>query len=184
MATTTTPRAAAGGSFLIESPRPEDVFTPAELTDDQRLIGQTAEEFVAKEVTPLIPDLELHKQGLMSSLLKKVGELGLLAAAFQRMQVGRTKSPARCLRKSPDVCVVQRQPGPTPASAPRPRLFRDRGTEEVSAQARDGETIGCYCLSNRRPVPMHRTPRPPCSSGRQALDIERAEDVDQQRRLC
>ena len=52
-----------GGSFLIESPRPEDVFTPAELTDDQRLIGQTAEEFVAKEVMPLIPELEQHKDG-------------------------------------------------------------------------------------------------------------------------
>ena len=62
MATTTAPRSAAlGGSFLIESPRPEDVFTPAELTDDQRLIGQTAEEFVAKEVMPLIPELEAAK---------------------------------------------------------------------------------------------------------------------------
>jgi alkylation response protein AidB-like acyl-CoA dehydrogenase len=81
MATTTTPKAPAlGGSFLLESPRPEDVFTPAELTDDQRLIGQTAEEFVTKEVTPLIPELELHKAGLMPELLKKSGELGLLGA--------------------------------------------------------------------------------------------------------
>ena len=69
MATPITPRASAGGSFLIESPRTEDVFTPAELTDDQRLIGQTAEEFVANEVTPLIADLELHKPGLMAGLL-------------------------------------------------------------------------------------------------------------------
>jgi alkylation response protein AidB-like acyl-CoA dehydrogenase len=78
MATTTTLKAALGGSFLLETPRPEDVFTPAELTDDQRLIGQTAEEFVAKEVTPLIKELEEKKPGLMPSLLKKSGELGLL----------------------------------------------------------------------------------------------------------
>ena len=59
MATTATPGTLApGGSFLLESPRAEDVFTPAELTDDQRLIGQTAEEFVTKEVKPLIPELE------------------------------------------------------------------------------------------------------------------------------
>src|SRR5439155_9729616 len=38
--------AAKGGSFLLESPAPQDVFTPADLTDDQKLIGQTAEEFV------------------------------------------------------------------------------------------------------------------------------------------
>ena len=79
MATTATPGTlASGGSFLLESPRAEDVFTPAELTDDQRLIGQTAEEFVTKEVKPLIPELEQHKEGLMAGLLKKAGEIGLL----------------------------------------------------------------------------------------------------------
>jgi len=79
MATTAAPGTLApGGSFLLESPRAEDVFTPAELTDDQRLIGQAAEEFVTKEVTPLIPELEQHKEGLMAGLLRKAGEIGLL----------------------------------------------------------------------------------------------------------
>ena len=64
MATTATPRSAAlGGSFLLDAPRLESVFTPADLSDDQRLIGQTAEEFVANEVLPRIPELELHKEG-------------------------------------------------------------------------------------------------------------------------
>jgi len=53
-----TPRSAKGGSFLLESPAPGDVFTPADLTDDQRLIGQSAEEFVLKEVFPHIKNLE------------------------------------------------------------------------------------------------------------------------------
>ena len=57
--------AAKGGSFLLESVSPQDIFTPADLTDDQKLIGQTAEEFVLKEVVPLIPDLEAHKPGLL-----------------------------------------------------------------------------------------------------------------------
>src|SRR3989442_12627080 len=55
MATATlTKPAAKGGSFLLESPQPGDVFTPADLSDDQRLIGQTAEDFVLKEVFPPI----------------------------------------------------------------------------------------------------------------------------------
>ena len=79
MATTATPGTLApGGSFLLELPRAEDVFTPAELTDDQRLIGQSAEEFVTKEVTPLIPELEQHKEGVMAGLMRKAGEIGLL----------------------------------------------------------------------------------------------------------
>src|SRR6202158_4288987 len=79
MATATIPRPAAkGGSFLLESPQPGDVFTPADLTDDQKLIGQTAEEFVVKEVMPLVKDLENKKPGLMAELVKKGGEVGLM----------------------------------------------------------------------------------------------------------
>jgi butyryl-CoA dehydrogenase len=69
---------AKGGSFLLESPAPLDVFTPADLTDDQKLIGQTAEEFVLKEVLPLAKDLENKKPGLMAELIRKGGELGLM----------------------------------------------------------------------------------------------------------
>ena len=79
MATATfTKPAAKGGSFLLESPLPGDVFTPADLTDDQKLIGQTAEEFVVKEVLPVVKDLENKKAGLMASLVKKGGEVGLM----------------------------------------------------------------------------------------------------------
>jgi alkylation response protein AidB-like acyl-CoA dehydrogenase len=79
MATATlTKPAAKGGSFLLESPQPGDVFTPADLSDDQKLIGQTAEEFVLKEVFPLIKELENKKPGLMAELVKKGGEVGLM----------------------------------------------------------------------------------------------------------
>src|SRR2546421_1972751 len=70
--------AAKGGSFLLESPAPQDVFTPADLTDDQKLIGQTAEEFVTKEVLPLVKDLENKKAGLMAELVRRGGEVGLM----------------------------------------------------------------------------------------------------------
>ena len=73
-----TKTAAKGGSFLLESPSPHDVFTPADLTDDQKLIGQTAEEFVVKEVLPHVKDLENKKPGLMAELIRKGGELGLM----------------------------------------------------------------------------------------------------------
>ncbi|HKW65015.1 MAG TPA: acyl-CoA dehydrogenase family protein [Candidatus Acidoferrum sp.] len=79
MATATlTKPAAKGGSFLLESPQAADVFTPADLTDDQRMIGQTAEEFVVKEVFPFVKDLENKKPGLMPELIKKGGEVGLM----------------------------------------------------------------------------------------------------------
>ena len=79
MATATLNRTAAkGGSFLLEAAAPADVFTPADLTDDQKLIGQTAEEFVMKEVMPLVKDLENKKPGLMAELVRKGAEVGLM----------------------------------------------------------------------------------------------------------
>jgi alkylation response protein AidB-like acyl-CoA dehydrogenase len=85
---TTTPRGTKGGSFLLESPRPEDVFTPADLNDDQRLIGQSAEEFVIKEVLPQVKNLEAKKAGLLPELVKKAGELGLLSAGIPEQYGG------------------------------------------------------------------------------------------------
>src|SRR5208282_1487144 len=60
-------------------PAPQDVFTPADLTDDQKLIGQTAEEFVIPDVFPHIKDLEEKKPGLMAELTRKAAELGLMS---------------------------------------------------------------------------------------------------------
>src|SRR5258708_22976462 len=89
MATATlTKPAAKGGSFLLESPQPSDVFTPADLTDDQKLIGQTAEEFVLKEVFPLIKDLENKKPGLMAELVRKGGEVGLMGGGVPEQYGG------------------------------------------------------------------------------------------------
>ena len=89
MATATISKPAAkGGSFLLETSLPEEVFTPADLTDDQKLIGQTAEEFSLKEVLPLVKDLENKKPGLMPQLVKKAGEVGLLGGGIPEQYGG------------------------------------------------------------------------------------------------
>ena len=68
-----------GGAFLIESISPQEIFTPEEFTEEQRLIAKAATEFVVGEVQPVIDDIEAQKEGLMPSLVKKAGELGFLS---------------------------------------------------------------------------------------------------------
>ena len=70
--------AAAGGSFLIEDRTPDEVFTPEDFTEEQVMIGQTADDFMAKEVTPRLPELLKLDYELSRELLRKAGELGLL----------------------------------------------------------------------------------------------------------
>jgi alkylation response protein AidB-like acyl-CoA dehydrogenase len=69
-----------GGSFLIESISPEQVFTSEDFNEEQRLIGKAVTEFIVGEIQPVADDLEEKKEGLLASLLKKAGELGFLSA--------------------------------------------------------------------------------------------------------
>jgi alkylation response protein AidB-like acyl-CoA dehydrogenase len=79
MATTTAiPNAKiGGGSFLLESRRPDEVFTPEDFTEQHQLIGQTAEEFAVNEIVPNAEKIEHKDFSISRELLKKAGELGL-----------------------------------------------------------------------------------------------------------
>lgn len=69
-----------GGSFLTEDIDAGRVFTPEEFTDEQKMIAKTTEDYVQTEVLPVVDNLENHEFEHSVRLLKKAGELGLLAA--------------------------------------------------------------------------------------------------------
>ena len=70
----------SGGSFLLESRQPDEVFTPEDFSEQHQLIGQTAEEFAVKEIVPNIEKIEHKDFSVTRDLLKKAGELGLSSA--------------------------------------------------------------------------------------------------------
>jgi alkylation response protein AidB-like acyl-CoA dehydrogenase len=74
----TTLTTARGGSWLIEETPVESVFTPERLSDEHRLIGQTADEFMTNEVLPALERLEQKDWELARRLVQRAGELGLL----------------------------------------------------------------------------------------------------------
>jgi butyryl-CoA dehydrogenase len=67
----------SGGSFLLESRRPEEVFTPEDFTEQHQLIAQTTEEFAVNEILPNAEKIEHKDFSVSRELLKKAGELGL-----------------------------------------------------------------------------------------------------------
>jgi alkylation response protein AidB-like acyl-CoA dehydrogenase len=67
----------SGGSFLLESRRPDEIFTPEDFNEQQQLIGQTAEEFTVNEILPNIEKMEHKDFSISRELIKKAGELGL-----------------------------------------------------------------------------------------------------------
>ena len=150
--TTVSQNVTRGGGFLIAASRPEDIFTPADLNDDQKLIGQTAEEFVEKEVLPLVPELEQHKEGLMPQLVKKAGELGLLGGGVPEEYggTGLDKVSATILaEKLSGYASFAVTHGGHAGIGTVPIVYF--GTEEQMRKylpkIATGEWISCYCLS-------------------------------------
>jgi alkylation response protein AidB-like acyl-CoA dehydrogenase len=73
------PKRVKGGSFLTEERDPQDVFTPEDLSEEQRQIAKTASEFVINEVLPFTDEIEAKNFEISKGLLRKAGELGLMA---------------------------------------------------------------------------------------------------------
>lgn len=70
-----------GGSFLIEDATPDQVFTPEEFTEDQKMFAKTTENFVVNEVVPVLGEIENHNFDHTVRLLRQAGDLGLLGAS-------------------------------------------------------------------------------------------------------
>ncbi len=68
-----------GARFLISKLDTHSLFTPEDFTDEHRMIASTAKQFIEKEVAPFNQKLENQDFDFIVSLLKKAGNLGLLA---------------------------------------------------------------------------------------------------------
>src|SRR5207244_678959 len=78
MPTTTDATVLRGGEFLLQAADADGVFTPERLTEEHRLIGRTAQEFVDNEVLPKLDQLETKDWKLAREMVKVGAGLGLL----------------------------------------------------------------------------------------------------------
>ena len=77
-----------GGEFIVKESTPEEIFAPEELSEEQRMFGQTTKDFVLTEVMSKLDRIEKLEEGLTPSLLEKAGELGLLGAGLPEQYGG------------------------------------------------------------------------------------------------
>ena len=75
-------QATRGTAFLIEDSRPQDIFTPEDLSEEHLAVGHMVDEFWANEVEPNLPAIREKKPGVAMAVLRKAVELGLTAMAI------------------------------------------------------------------------------------------------------
>ena len=141
-----------GGGFLLESSTPEQVFTPEDFTEEQRQIAATTDEFMTKEVLPRVEELEHQEPGLAPSLLRKAGELGLLAVLVPEKYGGLEMDKVTSLLVAEHMskyASFSSTFGAHSGIGTLPIVFF--GTEEQKQRylprLATGEIIGAYCLS-------------------------------------
>ncbi len=141
-----------GGSWLLDETAPDEVFTPEKLTDEHRMMAQTAQEFVDNELLPAIDRLEAKDWELARSLIRRAADLGLFGIAVPEEYGGLD------LDKATALVVVER----IASSASFATAFGGQanlcslplvlfGTDEQKARYLprlvSGEMVGAYALS-------------------------------------
>ena len=78
-----------GGEFLIKETEAAKVFIPEEFTEEQMMIAATCREFLEREIWPRLNEIDNAKSPeLISSLMDKAGELGLLGTSVPEQYGG------------------------------------------------------------------------------------------------
>lgn len=71
-----------GGEFLIRETLADEIFTPEEFNEEQKMIQQQCKDFLDKEILNRLNEIDSMKDpGLMPMLLDKAGALGLLGTS-------------------------------------------------------------------------------------------------------
>jgi alkylation response protein AidB-like acyl-CoA dehydrogenase len=141
-----------GGQFLTSAVNADDVFTREELTDEQRLFGQTAAEFMTKEVLPVVERLYKHDWALTRQLLKKASELDLLRLEIPTEYGGLGLDLISASYVGEQIAVNPSFGGSLGAHTSIGTLpLVHFGTDEQKARylprLASGELIGAYCLT-------------------------------------
>ncbi|WP_345597440.1 acyl-CoA dehydrogenase family protein [Salinimicrobium sp. 3283s] len=70
-----------GGQFLVKETKAEDIFTPEDFSDEQKMMRESVQEFVNREVMPKREEFEKKNYDLTKELMEKAGEMGFLGVS-------------------------------------------------------------------------------------------------------
>ena len=70
-----------GGQFLVKETAANDVFTPEDFSEEQKMMRDSVKEFVDREIWPKKEEFEKKNYALTEEIMRKAGEMGLLGVA-------------------------------------------------------------------------------------------------------
>src|SRR5499427_3006836 len=141
-----------GGSFLLDSRTPEEVFTPEDFSEQHQLVAQTAEEFALNEIVPNIEKIEHKDFSVSRALLRKAGELGLSSSeipeAYGGLEMDKVTAAVICDRMAKYAGFATTWGGHTGIGT-LPIVYFGSAEQKQTYLPRlaSGEIVGAYALS-------------------------------------
>jgi alkylation response protein AidB-like acyl-CoA dehydrogenase len=77
-----------GGQFLVKETKCEDVFTPEDFSEEQKMMKDAVMEFNEREIIAHKPRFEAKDYALTEEVMRKAGELGFLGVAVPEAYAG------------------------------------------------------------------------------------------------
>ena len=84
----TTQKSLIGGDFLITETPAQDIFTLEELSEEQKMMRDSAKEFIDREVVPHHERFESKDYALTEETMRKLGEMGFLGVTVPEQYGG------------------------------------------------------------------------------------------------
>ena len=145
-------KALKGGEFLIKETPANDIFTPEEWDEEQKMIEQSNIDFIQQEIWPNLDKIDSQEEGLVPSLLDKAGELGLLGISLPEQYGGFGKDFNTSLLSTEAIgaghSFTVSMAGHTGiGTLPIYYYGNDEQKEKYLPKLATGEWKSCYCLT-------------------------------------
>ena len=142
-----------GGQFLVKETNCEDIFTPEDFTEEQKMMRDMVLDFVNRDVWPQKERFEKKDYALTEELMRKIGDLGLLGVsvpeAYGGMGMGFVSTMLVCDYISGATGSLATAFGAHTGIGTMPITLY--GTEEQKQKyvpkLASGEWFGAYCLT-------------------------------------
>lgn len=142
-----------GGEFLIKDARPEEMFIPEDFNEEQRMMADSATEFIDKEVLPERERFEKKDYAWTEELMKKLGEMGFLGIGVPEQYGGLgmdfNTTMLICDRISGISGSLSTAYGAHTGIGTLPILLYGNEEQKMKylPKLATGEWMGCYCLT-------------------------------------
>lgn len=142
-----------GGEFLIRAFQANEIFTPEDFSEEQKMIASTCKEFIDKEVLPERERFEKKDYGFTEEIMKKLGDMGMLSIAvpetYGGMGMDFNTTMLVCDRLSGISGSLSTAFGAHTGIGTLPILLygTDTQKEKYLPKLASGEWMGAYCLT-------------------------------------